>query len=55
MKTYEITATLHDGRVRYKNEIEATSALVAIQKFGKLHPDVCYLFQTLNVTEIRTT
>jgi len=52
MKTYEITATLHDGRVVYENQIEAVTVLYAIESFIKLHPRQSNEFQTLNVKEI---
>lgn len=53
MKTYEITATLHDGRVVYENKINAYSALGAIVIFNELHFEHVIDFQSLTVTEVK--
>jgi len=53
MKTYEITATLHDGRVVYENRISSSSVLAAIVIFNELHIEHVTALQTLTVTEVK--
>jgi hypothetical protein len=52
MKTYEITATLHDGRVVYQRQIIALNTIRAIVIFKGLYPEYTSQFQTLNVKEL---
>jgi len=54
MKTYEITATLHDGRVVYSQKIEGLDVMNAIVLFIGTHTEQAIKIQTLNVKEVTT-
>ena len=54
MKTYEITATLHDGRVVYRQQVKAKTVMDSILTFYNLHKEQSSKIQNLIVSELTT-